>query len=209
MARQRRGYQTTPEWRTVGRSPLVRFRPHRAQPREGWDITLPLARAAVRGRLCSILGRNFGRCIALESLRLPRKRSGSPVGSVDLLLLSKSGDVVLAECKRAGNRLNLRYVRKAMKQLIKYERGLQKSPKGWLDDRIETSYTRFAFPDFGVALQRLGVKPGSAHSDWKKRVERNCRRGNRGQFLVAGPGSRRRRRSLVVWPVGPRREITS
>ena len=134
MARRRAFYET-PEWKIVGRSGLVRFRPHLAQPREGREITLPLARAAVRGRLRPVLGRSWGRCVALESLRLPRKQSGKPVGSVDLLLLSKSGDVALGECKRAGKRRNLRYLRKAMDQLIKYERALQKSPRA--GSRIE------------------------------------------------------------------------
>lgn len=200
---KRRSFSETREWRVVKRSPLVRFRPHLAQPREGWEITLPLARAAVRGRLRPVLGRSFRRCVALESLRLPRKRSGRPVGSVDLLLLSESGDVALGECKRAGKRRNLRYLRRAMDQLIKYERALQKSPGGWLKKRIKASYEPFGFPGLGSVLSRLGLKSATAKRRWEKQVEANCRKGRIG-FFVAGPGPRGR---IAVWPIGSVQEI--
>src|SRR5206468_2208552 len=87
-------FKQTPEYELTGRSPLVRFRPHRAMTEENRRVALPLARAAVRGKLGEgLLGSEWRRCIVLEGLNLGRAQ-------LDLLLLNRSGGVALVECKR-------------------------------------------------------------------------------------------------------------
>ena len=57
-----------------------------------WRLNIPVACAAVRGELGKgVLGKAFDQCVALVSLML----TGS--GSVDLLLIAKSGDVAIGE----------------------------------------------------------------------------------------------------------------
>src|SRR6266542_2452218 len=78
---------------------LIRFRPRAEVQDEMWRLNIPVACAAVRGELGEPgLGRAFGRCVALVSLML------RGCGSLDLVLITKSGDVAIGECKLRDKR---------------------------------------------------------------------------------------------------------
>src|SRR3989442_15193661 len=146
-------FKQTPEYELVGRSPLVRFRPHWPMPEESRCVALPLARAAVRGKLGEgLLGSEWRRCIVLEGLNLSRR------AQLDLLLLNRSGGVALVECKRTRRSKTVKPVRLAAKQLFKYESMLRRLTARRLRRRIAASYDRFGFPEFEDDLHRLDVR---------------------------------------------------
>lgn len=73
---------------------LISFRPRAEVQDEMWRLNIPIACAAVRGEFGErVLGKAFRRCVALVSLML------RGCGSLDLVLITKSGDVAIGECK--------------------------------------------------------------------------------------------------------------
>lgn len=178
--RKRKRFDETQEWEIVGKSPLVRFRPRRPMTPESRDVALPLAGAAARGKLES----EFGRCVVLESLRLSR------AAVADLLLLTRSGEVGLVECKRTRRGGSLKPVRMAVPQLARYERKLRRLTAERLRRRIHVSYDRFRFPPFRKALRRLGIRSAAGERRWWRRVEK-CLPEGRIRFFVAAGGSGR------------------
>src|SRR3989441_371091 len=173
-------FKQTPEYKLVGRSPLVRFRPHWPMTEESRCVALPLARAAVRGKLAEgLLGSAWRRCIVLEGLNLSRR------AQLDLLLLNRSGGVALVECKRTRRSKTVKPVRLAAGQLFKYETMLRRLTARRLRRRIAASYERFGFPEFESALRRLGIRSRAERARWWRRVEGTLREG-RIFFCAAG-----------------------
>ena len=185
-------FKQTPEYKLVGRSPLVRFRPHWPMTEESRRVALPLARAAVRGKLGEgLLGSEWRRCIVLEGLNLSRR------AQLDLLLLNRSGGVALVECKRTRRSKTVKPVRLAAKQLFKYESMLRRLTARRLRRRIAASYDRFGFPEFEDALRRLGVRARAEDTRWWRRVERTLHEGSMCFFVAAG----REGRTADVWAI--------
>jgi hypothetical protein len=75
-----------------------------------------------------------------------------------MLIVTKSGDLALGECKRLRWRRNFNPVAKAFFQLSGYERAIPRSPHGWLEKRIDDDYSKFGFPKFVEALRLLGLR---------------------------------------------------
>jgi hypothetical protein len=170
-----RNFRSSREWRLIRpvagrRRWLIRFRPHHNLQREVRDVNLPVACAAVSGKLAKALGRDFARCIALVGLRL------RGAGSADLVLVGMRGRVALGECKY-GDR------RDAWKQLRRYESALRR-PGCDLPELIERSYARFRFPHLcrtrGLPVDARGV------DRWWSLANRNCRRQHIRKFVIDG-----------------------
>lgn len=188
MSIQDRHFRNSREWSLIRQNALVRFRPHERVPAEKLSVTLPLACDATRGRLGQgVLGPEFRRCAALVDLMVGG-------GSLDLLLLSRSGDVALGECKRQQSGNAFRFVANAVAQLSRYERKIRRGCRktSWLPARIRVSYRKFGFPPFRNVLREMGVKTPRAQGAWWRKVARNCSRGRIRFFAVVGDDTTRR-----------------
>lgn len=123
---------------------LVRFRPRQKVQDEMWRLNIPTACAAVRGEFGKgVLGKAFEQCLALVSLML------RGCGSLDLVLITKSGDVAIGECKLRDQRND------PVAQLKQYRRGLVATAKGgrlWRE--IERSYGRYEFEHLCGTVKR-------------------------------------------------------
>ena len=154
---------------------LIRFRPRRKVQDEMWRLNIPAARAAVRGKFGRgvLLGQAFKQCVALVSLML------KGCGSLDLVLITKSGDVAIGECKLRGRRTGL------ANQVERYRKGvIAAAARGRLWQEIERSYGRYEFQHLcETARRHFGL---SDTAMWCARVERNARAGHLKTFVLLG-----------------------
>jgi hypothetical protein len=178
VATKKRDFRTSREWRALLMPRKLRyrwrvmFRPHAAVPRETLVVNLPLALAAAAGRVTIGSARDSDPSVALVSLRL-----GRGYGAADLVMLTRSGRVAVAECK-AGDR------RDAWKQLKRYKRGLVKAgAKKTLWRKIHGSYARYGFPHLCTIVKRHWRKDPE---QWWMAVEKNCRDDRIQMFVLRG-----------------------
>lgn len=187
-------FRTAREWRRRIRVDeklrahwLVRFRPRLKVQDEMWRLNIPVACAAVRGEFGKgVLGEAFDQCVALVSLML----RGS--GSVDLVLLAKSGDVAIGECKLRDQRNDPEV------QLKRYRRGLIATARsGRLWQEIERSYGRYEFQHLCDTVRRHFALADVA--TWCGHVQRNASDQNRIKtFVVRGIEVRAVRAAISV-----------
>src|SRR5262249_4880197 len=134
----------------------------------------PAACAAVRGRFGRdhLLGAGFKQCVALVSLML------KGCGSLDLLLITKTGELAIGECK-------LRDHRDPEAQLKKYRAGLiAAAADRRLWQEVERSYGRYDAHHLCVTVRAHFNLPDAA--TWCRRVERNARAGRITTFVLRG-----------------------
>jgi hypothetical protein len=127
-----------------------------------WRLNIPAACAAVRGEFGQrVLGKDFKQCVALVSLML------RGCGSLDLVLISKSGDMAIGECKLRDKRND------PDAQLARYRHGLgETARKGHLWREIERSYGRYGFQHLCATVRRHFALRDVAK--WCARVQRNA-----------------------------------
>jgi hypothetical protein len=101
------------------------------------------------------------------------------------LIVTKSGDLALGECKRLGRRRNFNPVAKAVFQLSGDERAIRRSPHGWLEKRIDDDYSKFGFPKFVEALRLLGLRSERQQRKWWKVVNGKLNSPQRERALTA------------------------
>lgn len=181
-AKLRKGdFRTAREWkRRIRREEklrahwLIRFRPHAAPQDEMWRLNIPTACAAVRGEFGrGVLGKGFEQCVALVSLML------RGCGSLDLVLISRSGDVAIGECKLRDQRND------PARQLKRYRQGLVATAKsGRLWREIERSYGRYEFEHLCRTVKRHFDLHDVAK--WCARVQSNASERSIKLFVVQG-----------------------
>lgn len=153
---------------------LIRFRPRRKLQDEMWRLNIPAASAAVRGELgAGVLGKAFEQCVALVSLML------TGCGSLDLVLITPSGELAIGECKLRDRRSD------PGRQLKGYRRGLVVTAKsGRLWREIERSYGRYGFQHLCSTVRRHFDLPDVAK--WCARVQLNASEDRIKTFVVRG-----------------------
>jgi hypothetical protein len=153
----------------------IRFRPRLKVQDEMWRLNIPAACAAVRGEFGRgvLLGKAFKQCVALVSLML------KGYGSLDLLLITKSGELAIGECKLSDRRNN------PEDQVERYREGLVAVAKGGrLWQEIERSYGRYDSHHLCNTVRRHFALRDVGK--WCARVQRNASAGRIKTFVLRG-----------------------
>ena len=175
-------FRTMPEWREQVRGKRkfrahwrIRFRPRREVQDEMWRLNIPVACGAVRGEFGQdvLLGKAFKRCVALVSLML------KGCGSLDLLLIARSGALAIGECKLRDRRND------PWTQVDRYREGLVAVAKdGRLWQEIERSYGCYDSHHLcNTARRHFDLRNVGK---WCARVQRNASTGLIRTFVVRG-----------------------
>ena len=175
-------FRNSMEWRRVlrGHQKLrchwrILFRPRSAPQGETITVDLPFA--------VKVAGEGLG-ALGLERLREPAVvlvscRLGG--GAADLVVLTRSGQVGLGECKFGDHR-------DPWKQLSVYEKLLKRAAKRGTSDlwrRFASNYGRSGFDHLCDIVARH-LKPEIGIADWCERIRRRCESGRIKKFVVRG-----------------------